>query len=210
MVDEPRTEVFKRRILFCKFQAKPRSVCYRGQMARRDSSAKPQARDPVTLGIFARRLGESMTARRLSALQVAEGAGVDERTVALWLAAEVEPQLFRADQAAQLLGTSLDALLGAPPYPAPPRPTSDIASLFGRRLEAQILRSGRETTEVAEKAQVARNSLNRWKAGTAEPRLLAAWRVARELGVGLDVLLGYQPLPPISGRAAAMLMLGEE
>ena len=57
-------------------------------MARRDSSAKPQARDPVTLGIFARRLGESMTARRLSALQVAEGAGVDERTVALWLAAE--------------------------------------------------------------------------------------------------------------------------
>lgn len=68
-------------------------------MARRDSSAKPQAKDTVTLGIFARRLGESMTARRLSALQVAEGAGVDERTIALWLAAEVEPQLFRADQA---------------------------------------------------------------------------------------------------------------
>ena len=179
-------------------------------MARRDSSAKPQAKDTVTLGIFARRLGESMTARRLSALQVAEGAGVDERTIALWLAAEVEPQLFRADQAAQLLRTSLDTLLGAPPYSTPPRPASDIASLFGRRLEAQILRSGRETTEVAERAQVARNSLNRWKAGTAEPRLLAAWRVARELGVGLDVLLGYQPLPPISGRAAAMLMLGEE
>ena len=95
MVDEPRTEVFKRRILFCKFQAKPRSVCYRAQMARRDSSAKPQAKDPITLGIFARRLGESMTARRLSALQVAEGAGVDERTIAMWLAAEVEPQLFR-------------------------------------------------------------------------------------------------------------------
>ena len=118
-------------------------------MARRDSSAKPQAKDTVTLGIFARRLGESMTARRLSALQVAEGAGVDERTIALWLAAEVEPQLFRADQAAQLLRTSLDTL-GAPPYSTPPRPASDIASLFGRRLEAQILRSGRETTEAQE------------------------------------------------------------
>jgi transcriptional regulator with XRE-family HTH domain len=148
-------------------------------MARRDSSAKPQTKDTVTLGIFARRLGESMTARRLSALQVAEGAGVDERTISLWLAAEVEPQLFRADQAAQLLGTSLDTLLGSPPYSTPPRPASDIASLFGRRLEAQILRSGRETTEVAERAQVARNSLNRWKAGTAEPRRLAGRQGAR-------------------------------
>ena len=51
---------------------------------------------------------------------------------------------------------------------------------------------------MAERAQVA---LNRWKAGTAEPRLLAAWRVARELGVGLDVLLGYQPASNSSGLA---------
>ena len=152
-------------------------------MARRDSSAKPQARDPVTLGIFARRLGESMTARRLSALQVAEGAGVDERTIALWLAAEVEPQLFRADQAAQLLRTSLDTLLGAPPYPAPPRPASDIASLFGRRLEAQILRSGRETTEVAERAQEQLEPLEGRNGRAPPPRRLAgrqgAWGGAR-------------------------------
>lgn len=110
-------------------------------MARRDSSAKPQAKDTAALGDFALRLGQAMAARRLSTLQVAEGAGVDERTIALWLAAEVEPQLFRADKAAQLLGTSLDVLLGAPPYQAPARSTPDIASLFGRRLEAQILRS---------------------------------------------------------------------
>ena len=179
-------------------------------MARRDSSAKPQAKDTDALGDFAQRLRRAMAARGLSALQVGEGAGVDERTIELWLAASVEPQLFRADKAAQLLGTSLDALLGAPPYPTPPRPASDIASLFGRRLEALILRCGRTTLDVASGSRVNKNSLNRWKAGTTEPRLLAAWRVARELGVGLDVLLGYQPLPPLSPRAASLLMLGEE
>lgn len=179
-------------------------------MARRASSTKPQAKDTVALGDFAHRLKQAMDARDWSPLQLAEAIGAEERTVELWLAAQVEPQLFRAAMGAQALNTSLDVLLGAPPYATPPRPAKDIASLFGRRLEAQLLRSARETTDVAERAQVARNSLNRWKAGTAEPRLLAAWRVARELGVGLDVLLGYQPLPPISRRAAAMLMLGEE
>lgn len=178
-------------------------------MARRASSTKPQAKDTVALGDFALRLKQAMDARDSSPLQLAEAIGAEERTVGLWLAAQVEPQLFRAAMGAQALGTSLDVLLGAPPYATPPRPAKDIASLFGRRLEAQLLRSGRETTDVAERAQVAR-SLNRWKAGAAEPRLLAAWRVARELGVGLDVLLGYQPLPPLSTRAAAMLMLGEE
>lgn len=158
-------------------------------MARRDSSAKPQARDPVTLGIFARRLGESMTARRLSALQVAEGAGVDERTVALWLAAEVEPQLFRADQAAQLLRTSLDTLLGSPALPHPSQ---------ARLRHRQPLRPPPGGPDPPERAGDHRGG----GAGPGRQEQLEPLEGRNGRG--------YQPLPPISGRAAAMLMLGEE